>query len=101
MREAAAPTPTGHTNRADFTLIDPLLPLVRTGCPLPDRFTSPRRALSGFVFITGCDQDAVAHNLEYASLLRTPNHIKSDGFMVDLYALDRNAFCMLVVRFGS
>jgi hypothetical protein len=50
---------------------------------------------------TSSDQGAVANNLEHESLLSTPNHIKSDGFIIDLYPLHRYALCLLVGRFRN
>jgi hypothetical protein len=53
------------------------------------------------VSITSSDQDAVAHNLEHESLLRTPDDIENDGFIINLYPLHRYAFCLLVGRFSN
>jgi hypothetical protein len=71
----------------------------RLDCPLPDWLTSPCCTFCSLVFITSSDQGVVAHNLEYESLLSTPNDIESDGFIIDPHPLHRDALCLLVDRF--
>lgn len=53
------------------------------------------------MFVASSDQDAVAHNLEHESLLRTLDDIENDGFIINLYPLHRYAFCLLVGRFSN
>jgi hypothetical protein len=71
----------------------------RLDCALPDWFASPRRALGGFAFIAGSDQRVVAQNFEDKTILGTPNHVKMDGFIIDLEPFHGDAFWLLVGRF--
>ena len=51
------------------------------------------------MFITRCNQavPVIADDLEYKSLLGAPNHVESDGLIIDLYLVDRDSLRCLFV----
>ena len=51
------------------------------------------------MFITRCNQavPVIADDLEYKSLLGAPNHVESNGLIIDLYLVDRDSLRCLFV----